>query len=97
MFMGMTPRSAHRYYLSSHGLVFEASWPQPARTGLDWVRAGLYNLFFDGPTPGTPEHAVDPDALSAAIGHVEEQDIEAATRAFTKLGYIVDVHEHSLR
>lgn len=95
MFRGMTPRTDHRYFLPRHGLAFEASWPRPARAGSGWIRARLSALFFGGPTPGSPEQMVDPDELSAAVKLVEEQDIEAATMAFTELGY--DVRVHALR
>jgi hypothetical protein len=88
----MTARTDHRYFLPRYGLAFEASWPRPARTGSGWIRASLRCLLFDGPTPGGPEGAVDPDALSAALELVEAQDIEAATMAFTELGYDVTVH-----
>jgi hypothetical protein len=88
----MTPRTDHRYFLSRHGLAFEASWPRPARAGSGWIRARLHALVFGGPTPGSPEHVVDPAELSAAVKLVEEQDIEAATMAFTELGYVVQVH-----
>lgn len=92
MFIGMTPRTDHRYFLSRHGLAFEASWPRPARAGSGWIRARLNALLFGGPAPGSPEQAVDPARLSAAVQLVEEQDIEAATMAFTELGYHVRVH-----
>lgn len=91
MFIGMTPRSDHRFFLPRHGLVFEASWPRPVRTGPGWIRAHLHALAFGGPTPGSPEHEVDPEALSAAVEMVEAQDIDAAAMAFTELGYVVQV------
>ena len=92
MLIGMTPCTDYRYFLPSHGLAFEAFWPRPARMGSGWIRARLRGLFFGGPTPGSPEGAVDPDALAAALELVEAQDIEAATMAFTELGYDVTVH-----
>lgn len=61
------------------------------------MRARLRGLIFDGPTPGSPEGAVDPEALSAAVKLVEAQDIEAATMAFTELGYDVRVQAHAVR
>ncbi|WP_354214981.1 hypothetical protein [Arthrobacter sp. UYCo732] len=93
----MTPCTNHRYFLPSYGLAFEASWPRPARTGSSWIRARLQGLLFDGPAPGSPEGTVNPDALSAAVQLIEAQDIEAATMAFTELGYHVRVHAHALR
>ncbi|HEX9088867.1 MAG TPA: hypothetical protein VF867_15220 [Arthrobacter sp.] len=87
----MTPRTDHRYFLPRHGLAFEASWPRPARTGSSWIRARLHGLVFGGPTPGSPEEKVNPAALGAAVDLVEAQDIEAATKAFTELGYQVTV------
>lgn len=91
----MTPRTDHRYFLPRHGLAFEASWPRPAHTGSRWIRARLHGLMVGGPTPGSPEHEVNPAALLAAVDLVEAQDIEAATMAFTELGY--DVRVHTLR
>ncbi|WP_230854563.1 hypothetical protein [Arthrobacter terrae] len=88
----MTPCSEHRYFLPRHGLVVAASWPRPTLTGSRWIRARLYGLLFGGPTPGSPETSVDPEALSAAVQLIEEQDIDGATRAFTDLGYNVMVH-----
>jgi hypothetical protein len=88
----MTPRADHRYFMPRYGLAFEAHWPRPARTGSGWLRASLIALLFSGPAPGSPEAAVDPGALTAAVQLVEEQDIEAATMAFTELGYEVTVH-----
>ncbi|WP_227471717.1 hypothetical protein [Paenarthrobacter sp. YJN-5] len=88
----MTPRSDHRFFLPRHGLVFEASWRRPARTVRSWVRAHLHALAFGGPIPGSPEHDVDPVALTAAVELLEEQDIDAAAMAFTDLGYVVQVH-----
>ncbi|WP_427170950.1 hypothetical protein [Arthrobacter sp. 92] len=87
----MTPRTDHRYFLPRHGLAFEASWPRPARTRRGWIRARFYGLVFGGPTPGSPEEKVNPEALVAAVDLVEAQDIEAATRAFTEMGYRVTV------
>lgn len=87
----MTPRTDHRYFLPQHGLAFEASWPRPARTESSWIRARLHGLVFGGPTPGSPEAAVNPAALLAAVDLVEAQDVEAATMAFTELGYHVTV------
>jgi hypothetical protein len=91
MFRGMTPRANHRYFLPRHGLAFEASWPRPARTGSGWLRTRLHGLVFGGPIPGSAEEKVNPGALVAAVDLVEAQDIEAATRAFTDLGYHVTV------
>jgi hypothetical protein len=92
MCIGMTPRTDHRYFLPEHGLAFEASWPRPARTGSGWIRARLHGMIFGGPTPGSPEQSVSPAALLAAVDLVEAQDIEAATMAFTDLGYHVRIH-----
>lgn len=91
MFRGMTPRTDHRYFLPLHGLAFEASWPRPARSRSGWMRARLRGLIVGGPTPGSPESSVSPEALVAAVNLVEEQDVEAATSAFTNLGYTVSV------
>jgi hypothetical protein len=88
----MTPRTDHRYFLPEHGLAFEASWPRQARTGSGWIRARLHGMIFGGPTPGSPEEMVRPDALGAAVDLIEAQDIDAATTAFTELGYRVTVH-----
>jgi len=87
----MTPRADHSYFLPRHWLAFEASWPRPGHTGSGWIRARLHGLVFGGPTPGSPEEKVNPAVLGAAVGLVEAQDIEAATRAFTDLGYRVTV------
>lgn len=92
MFIGMTPRTDHRYFLPRHGLAFEASWPRPARTGSGWIRARLHGLIVGGPELDSPERQVNPVALQAAVELVEDQDIEAATMAFTELGYHVRVH-----
>ncbi len=92
MFIGMTPRLEHRYFLPRHGLVVEASWPRQELTGSGWIRAWLHGILFGGATPGTPEATVDPEALNKAVELIEEQDVEAATMAFTQLGYEVLVH-----
>jgi hypothetical protein len=91
----MRPRTDHRYFLRHHGLAFEASWPRPARAGSGRMRAWLRGLLFGGPTPGSPEEAVSPTALMAAVDLLEAQDIEAAMMAFNELGY--DVRVHALR
>jgi hypothetical protein len=87
----MTPLTDHRYFLSSYGLAFEASWPRRARSFgsrlLDHARYAL----FGGPAPDSPEAVVNREAYLAAIDHVHKQDIEAAARAFTDLGYDVSI------
>jgi hypothetical protein len=87
----MTPCTNHRYFLPSHGLAFEASWRRPARRRNGWIRDRVEALFFGGPTPGTPEGSVNPEALLAAVDLIERQDIDGATSAFTRLGYDVRV------
>lgn len=88
----MTPRSDHSYFLPRYGLAFEASWPRRPRTGSDRIRDWMRGLFVDGPTPGSPEHAVNQSAFMAAVELLEAEDIGGATMAFTDLGYEVTVH-----
>lgn len=87
----MTPRTDHRYFLPLHGLAFEASWRRPAGKKGGWFR----NLVFGGAPSGSPERSVNPVDLLAAVNLIEDQDIEAATTAFTNLGY--DVRVRALR
>jgi hypothetical protein len=87
----MTPRSEHSFFLPRHGLVFEAHWPRPARTGNGWIRA----LF--GHPLARPDGNVDPAALAEAVRLVEEQNVASAAMAFTELGYAVTVQVHALR
>jgi hypothetical protein len=87
----MTPRTDHRYFLPRHGLAFEASWRRPARRKGGWIRDRFHGLVSGGPALGSPERTVDPEALLAAVDLVEQQDIDGATAAFTKLGYEVTV------
>lgn len=88
IFIGMTPRTDHRYFLPLHGLAFEASWRVPVRRKGDWIRALVTGR-------RSPESSVSPTALLAAVELIEGQDIDAATAAFTSLGY--DVRVRALR
>lgn len=88
----MTPRTEHSFFLPRHGLVFEAYWPRPARTGGGWIRG-----MFGGNRLASPEGNVDPEALAEAVRLVEEQNVESAALAFTDLGYAVTVQAHALR
>lgn len=88
----MTPRTDHRYFLPRHGLAFEASWRRPARKRGGWIRSLL-----SGGAAGSPEDSVSPAALLAAVDLLEDEDVDAATMAFTDLGYDVRVRALSAR
>lgn len=91
MFIGMTPLTDHRYFLSRHGLAFEAYWPRQVRSFGSRFRDHVRYALLGGPAPDSPEAVVNREAYLAAIDHVQQQDIEAAARAFTDLGYDVSI------
>lgn len=87
----MTPGHHHSYYLTERQRVIELTWPPPPRRLDAGLKGGLLRLLHGGPRPGSPELCVDPEAFSAAVEVLEDQDVELAISAFTGLGYEVTV------
>ncbi len=69
----------------------ELSWRPPPTPGRDRLKGRLHHLLFGGAMPLSPEAEVDTEAFNDAFDLLEEQNVGAATEAFSQLGYEVTV------
>ncbi|WP_354214984.1 hypothetical protein [Arthrobacter sp. UYCo732] len=87
----MTPGQNHSYYLIQKQRIVELAWPPPPKSAEVSFKGRVLRLLHGGPRPGSPEQCVDPGDFESAVNVLDQQDIEAAISAFTRLGYQVTV------
>ena len=84
------PSLYHHFYVLKQDIVVELTWPAPSPVkGASLLKRAAAALF--GPDRArSPENSVAEDAFDAAVDLLVD-DVEAACRAFTLLGYEVSV------